>query len=101
MFSCPDGVKDPADLHAADPAAFVLRLQNAIESSTELQFCPAKPAASQTPDAPKTVRELEAYQPFPTDALPIPLGEYVQQGAPALGCDAAYLPLRTLGLVAV
>ncbi len=46
------------------------------------------------------VRTLEPYQPFPVEALPEPLGEYVRQGALALGCDPAYLALPALAVAA-
>src|SRR5262245_61551676 len=36
------------------------------------------------------------YSPFPLDALPAPLGEYVRQAAVALGCDASYLALPAM-----
>ncbi len=42
----------------------------------------------------------EPYQPFPTHALPPPLGEFVRQGALALGCDQAYLALPVLAVAA-
>jgi DNA polymerase I-like protein with 3'-5' exonuclease and polymerase domains len=44
----------------------------------------------------KRTRVLQPYRPFPTAALPEPLGEYVRQGAQALGCDPAYLALPAL-----
>jgi hypothetical protein len=34
----PDGIKDPADLHAADPERFKARMEEAIRASTPLQF---------------------------------------------------------------
>jgi DNA polymerase I-like protein with 3'-5' exonuclease and polymerase domains len=49
---------------------------------------------------PKTVRELPAYQPFPVEALPAPIREFVRQGALALGCDPAYLALPALAAAA-
>jgi DNA polymerase-1 len=48
----------------------------------------------------KRVRTLEPYQPFPIDALPAPLGEFVRQGALALGCDPSFLALPVLAVVA-
>jgi hypothetical protein len=54
-----------------------------------------------SPAAPKMVRTLEPYQPFPVEALPGPLGEYVRQGALALGCDPAYLALPALAAASV
>jgi hypothetical protein len=48
----------------------------------------------------KKVRTLEPYQPFPVEALPAPLDEFVRQGALALGCDPAFLALPVLAVVA-
>lgn len=45
-------------------------------------------------------RMLEPYVPFPVEALPVPLAEYVRQGAAALGCDPAYLALPVLAVAA-
>jgi DNA polymerase I-like protein with 3'-5' exonuclease and polymerase domains len=56
---------------------------------------PAAPGAAAT-----KVRALEPYRPFPVEALPAPLGEYVRQGALALGCDPAYLALPALAVAA-
>jgi DNA polymerase I-like protein with 3'-5' exonuclease and polymerase domains len=55
--------------------------------------------ASSTP-SPKKVRVLQPYRPFPVEALPAPLAEYVRQGARALGCDPVYLALPVLATVA-
>jgi hypothetical protein len=46
------------------------------------------------------VRTLEPYRPFPVEALPAPIAEYVRQGAMALGCDAAFLALPALAVAA-
>jgi DNA polymerase I-like protein with 3'-5' exonuclease and polymerase domains len=46
--------------------------------------------------AAKKVRAVPPYQPFPVEALPAPIAEYVRQGAVALGCDPAYLALPAL-----
>jgi DNA polymerase I-like protein with 3'-5' exonuclease and polymerase domains len=58
--------------------------------------------AAPTPGAPaeKKARVLDPYQPFPVDALPEPIREYVRQGALALGCDPAYLALPALAVAA-
>jgi hypothetical protein len=46
------------------------------------------------------VRTIEPYVPFPTEALPHPLREFVEHGSAALGCDAAYFALPVLAVVA-
>jgi hypothetical protein len=40
------------------------------------------------------------YRPFPTEALPPVLRAFVEQGAAALGCDASFLALPALSVVA-
>jgi hypothetical protein len=40
------------------------------------------------------------YEPFPTDALPSPVRGFVEAGAEAIGCDAAYLALPMLTALA-
>lgn len=40
------------------------------------------------------------YRPFPTDALPSPLREYVESSAHAIGCDPAYVALPLLSATA-
>jgi hypothetical protein len=53
-----------------------------------------------TGPAARGYRPPKPYQPFPVDALPAPLAEYVREGALALGCDAAYLALPVLAVAA-
>ncbi|HEY1379752.1 MAG TPA: DUF3987 domain-containing protein, partial [Gemmataceae bacterium] len=50
--------------------------------------------------AAKRLRVIEPYRPFPVEALPAPIAEYVRQGALALGCDPAYLALPALAAAA-
>jgi DNA polymerase I-like protein with 3'-5' exonuclease and polymerase domains len=52
------------------------------------------------PSAMSPVRKIDPYQPFPVEALPAPIAEYIRQGALALGCDPAYLALPALAVVA-
>jgi hypothetical protein len=85
----PQGIKDPADLHVADPEKFKARLEEAILGSARLELPKRRLTAG-----------LEPYQPFPLDGLPAPLAEYVRQGALALGCDPAYLALPCLSVAA-
>jgi len=64
---------------------------------------PAQPkSAAPGPQAkkPKLARQIKPYQPFPVEALPSPLSEYVQAGASALRCDPAYLALPALSVAA-
>ncbi len=43
---------------------------------------------------------VEEYQPFPTDALPSPIREFVEAGAKSIGCDESYLALPVLSVTA-
>jgi hypothetical protein len=101
----PQGVKDPADLHARDPEGFKAALEEAIRASAPIEL--SRPAdrdgrgeAPAGAPSTKKLRTLEPYRPFPTAALPAPVGEYVRQGALALGCDPAYLALPALAVAA-
>jgi hypothetical protein len=46
------------------------------------------------------VRALPPFRPFPTEALPSPLRQYVTQTARAIGCDPCYVALPALAAVA-
>jgi hypothetical protein len=99
----PDGVKDPADVHAQDPDRFLARMKEAIVAAKPLELprmgeqngSDAKPAG-QTPPA----RTIPAYRPFPVHALPSPLSQYVTEAAKAVGIDPAYVALPCLAVAA-
>lgn len=42
----------------------------------------------------------DLYRPFPVDALPSPIREYVSEGAASLGCDPAYIALPVITVCA-
>jgi hypothetical protein len=44
----------------------------------------------------RTAPTVEAFRPYPVDALPDPLRGFVAAGADAIGCDASYLALPLL-----
>ncbi len=91
------GVKDPSDLHArcgGDKGRFAEAWAAAVGQARQLDLGPPRA------DAPKAVRILAPYQPFPVDVLPAPLVAYVREGAAALGCDAAFVALPVLSAVA-
>jgi hypothetical protein len=90
----PDGIKDPADLHAQDPKCFEERLRQAIQISVPLALPEGKPPAK------KKRLTLEPFRSFPVESLPCSICEYVRQGAQALGCDPAYLALPALAVAA-
>jgi len=69
---------------------------------------PLQPEASTTPATPtKKARTaaspIEAYRPYPVDALPEPLASFVAEAAAAIGCDPSYvaLPLLTAAGAAI
>ena len=43
---------------------------------------------------------VEEFQPFPTDALPSPVRDFVKAGAKAIGCDESYIALPILSVAA-
>ncbi len=102
-----DGVKDPADLHLAEPGAFQSKLQAAIESSRELSFRkgdsyedPHDRLRSRDGKAPTPALPAEPYQPFPVSALPEPARAFVDAASRAIGCDASYVALPLLTALA-
>jgi hypothetical protein len=82
----PDGIKDPADLHAANPDTFKARLQEAIESSTPI----ALPRAVE--------RNGKADNP-PTFPDPIPASQLAAGGAAAEWLWRGYLARRSVTLL--
>ena len=58
------------------------------------KHAPAQAGPKQPP------RVLDSYRPFPFDNLPPPVDEFVRQAAIALGCDAAYVALPALSVLA-
>jgi hypothetical protein len=79
-----DPHKDPNDLHKADPQTFPELFRQAMARAEV-----APPAPPPTGGPKKPLRAIAPYVPFPVEALPAPLAEFVQQGAAALGCDPA------------
>jgi hypothetical protein len=97
----PEGVKDPADLHATDPERFLARLQSAITASTPLPLrTPPAPKAEARRTPSKKPSRPVAYIPFPVDVLPEPCRRFVVEGAAAIGCDPAFVALPLLAALA-
>ena len=48
----------------------------------------------------KPRKKPQAFEPFPTCALPKPVSIYIEEGARALGCDASYIALPLLSALA-
>lgn len=76
-----------------------LTVAKALEGRTEF-YSPTTDGACPAMAGRGGIARLDAYRPFPIDALPNPLGPYVRESAAALGCDAAYLALTVLAAVA-
>jgi hypothetical protein len=58
------------------------------------------PEGSRVPKMSFKIRMPEPWVPFPTDALPPPLGDFVHEAAAALGCDESFVALPTLSACA-
>jgi hypothetical protein len=65
---------------------------------SQCQAVPAEESQGGPPAAP--TRVLEPYRPFPVDALPGVLAEFVRQASQALGCDPAFVALPALAVAA-
>jgi hypothetical protein len=63
----------------------------AASSTTSSTTSSSTSSSTSTKSAP-----VEAYRPFPVDALPEPLCSFVREAAQAIGCDEAYLGLPAL-----
>ncbi len=85
----------PESLSYAENTKALLDKIERLAAATE----PLKPkaaTASTTPATPSTSSKsspIEAYKPFPVDALPEPLASFVAETAEAIGCDPAYVAL--------
>lgn len=92
---------DVADLYEACRSdAEIKALREKIERLVD-ETEPLQPEASTTPATPtkkaKTASSpIEAYRPYPVDALPEPLAAFVAEAAAAIGCDPSYVALPLL-----
>src|SRR5262249_28241618 len=96
----PDGIKDPADMHVADPTKFKERLEQAIRAAKPLGLPRMSERNGQPGEArqPKKVEPAKRlapppWKPFPAEALPEPARGYVDAASRAIGCDASYIAL--------
>jgi hypothetical protein len=100
VLTMPDDLKDPADLHAADPELFLQRFQKAIESSSPV--LPPGPSANGRPPEPEDPDdELEIPEPpWPdppaNEAFYGLAGDIVRVIEPASEADPAALLVQTL-----
>jgi hypothetical protein len=91
-----DDGSDVADL--AEPARCLGEpvgelIERLVAETEPLQPPAATPAATRSSAPP-----VEAYQPYPVDALPEPLASFVAETADAIGCDPAYVALPLLAV---
>jgi hypothetical protein len=98
------------ELDGLEPGGDVADLYEACRSDEELQALrekierlaggaePLTPeaAAPATPKERTAASSVEAYRPFPVDALPEPLSSFVAETAAAIVCDPAYVALPLL-----
>lgn len=97
----PDVIKDPSDLHVCSPENFLETFRATIEASRPIVPEQQRARVTTAPTSPrKPAQKLEPYQPFPVDALPVPVNHYVREGAIALGCDPAFVALPALAVLA-
>jgi hypothetical protein len=100
ILTMPDGLKDPADLHAADPELFLQRFQQAIKSSSPV--LPPGPSTNGRPPEPEDPDdELEIPEPpWPDppakEAFYGLAGDIVHVIEPASEADPAALLVQTL-----
>src|SRR5262249_38126993 len=77
-----------------------LKLAEVIGKDVVTKACQWLEIGNKSPASPKRIRTIDPYKRFPVFCLPSPLDEFVEQGAAALGCDASYLALPVLSVVA-
>ncbi len=77
VLTMPDGIKDPADLHAKDPAGFEDRWRERIGQAKPLTK--QQPARSEPWGKPVELTALPAVEPFPLEVLPSGLQKLAQE----------------------
>lgn len=123
VVTMPNGFKDVSDIHVRAPDKFLATFKACVARAQRLtlpnpdDWKPTIPSrngamahrANETPiSRSKTgvslargaMPSLEPYRPFPLDALPYALAEFVGQCAESLGCDPAFVALPCLTAVA-
>lgn len=93
-------ILDDFNEHCCDPRWSDDELDHKWESARRF-VQPAGSEFSEIVDAPlPKVAPPSPYKEFPVDALPEPIREFVATGAKAVGCDAAYIALPLLCVLA-
>lgn len=95
-----DDGSDVADLWTACRNADELKaLRERIERlAGEAEPLQPKAATTSSSATRSSAPPVEAYQPYPVDALPEPLASFVAETADAIGCDPAYVALPLLAV---
>jgi len=91
------GVSDP---ELREEATKFLRgvIEKQVAATEPLQPKVATPATTSSSATRSSAPPVEAYQPYPVDALPEPLASFVAETADAIGCDPAYVALPLLAV---
>lgn len=88
---------DVYDLWAWHSPELKQKLRQKIERLAD-EATPLQPPAATPATTSKSAPPVEAYQPYPADALPEPLASFVAETADAIGCDPAYVALPLLAV---
>jgi hypothetical protein len=96
----PDGIKDPADLHAADPEQFKAQMEKAICASTPLELAHLECHAATSDHWPEPVPlgEVPEVPQFPLDVFPCPMRRLAQELAWAINCPVDFVGVPMLVL---
>jgi len=104
MFAAACDLRDRGWTPEAAEAVLMPRMRQFDLPAEELADCPRqihnawtrppRPVSGTTAtSSPARSSPIEAYKPFPVDALPEPLSSFVAETAAAIGCDPAYVAL--------
>ncbi len=95
-----DGLKDVSALYMDDPERFRERWVACTSKAEPAEVTGQSSVSGASIVTKKPVRLLPPYQPFPIRTLPAPVNTFVEQGAQALGCDASFLALPAISILA-
>ena len=97
------GVKDPADLHAANPQAFGPLFKQALDAAVVADPPPQPAPAAREAEweaAPTPLNTMPEVAAFPLDAFPGPVREFVRQISAARACPPDYTAVSVLVMAA-
>lgn len=96
---------DVADLYAAcrsddELKALRQKIERLADETEPLKMKAATASKTPaTPEAASTSSPVEAYRPFPVDALPKPVSTLVEESSRSIGCDEAFVALPLLAVL--